>query len=463
MLRQEAEQACGDLVWRATGRFEGRARSLARAVELTGLKTHPGRRSPIMNVFSAVASHLALRISRTLAGPRRMGLRSRVLAAVILVGTAAATLPNSGVADVGDGVDWETLKSTPPEEWSEELKAQIAAAGRDVEAVAERVRQGMVWRAAMAMDPDEWSEELKARILELKPGSTIEEIAEGIRQRREAVRANRERDDGVDWVAVKTTPPEEWSEKLRAQIAAAGHDVEAIAERVRNWQAEMGDRADSDLAAIGRHIRAAVEAGELTPEEGREKMAAARQRQAKARDGGSDLEAIARRIRAAVEAGKLTPEEGRERMAAARQRQTKARDGASDLEAIARRIRAAVEAGDLTPDEGRAKMAAVRQRLAAAADGAPDAARLRAYRRGVVARAMAAAPEEWPDELRAAIVRAGWDLAKFTEAIRERQSAADEAGETVDLMILVDSPTEEATAVEEATWGQVKAEVTDAE
>ena len=36
----------------------------------------------------------------------------------------------------------------------------------------------------MATDPDEWSEELKVQLLEFKPDSTIEEIAEVVRQRR---------------------------------------------------------------------------------------------------------------------------------------------------------------------------------------------------------------------------------------------------------------------------------------
>ena len=146
-----------------------------------------------MSVSSAVESDLASRIRRALAGRvLRMGMRSRVGAAVVLLAAAGVTLPYSGIADAGDGVDWETVKTTTPEEWSAELRAQIAATGRDVDAIAERVRHGMVWREAMATDPDEWSAELKVRLLELTPDSTIEEIAEGIRQRREHPRAQRD-------------------------------------------------------------------------------------------------------------------------------------------------------------------------------------------------------------------------------------------------------------------------------
>ena len=42
-----------------------------------------------------------------------------------------------------------------------------------------------IWQEAMATDPDEWSDELKAQLLALKPDSTIEEIAEEIRSRQE--------------------------------------------------------------------------------------------------------------------------------------------------------------------------------------------------------------------------------------------------------------------------------------
>ena len=203
-----------------------------------------------MNVVAAAESDLALRIRRTLnGGVPRMAMLNRLLSVVLLLGMAALTLPSSGIAqtrggggsrtEIKDEVDWEAVRSTAPEDWSDELKEQLVAAGHDLEAIAERVRRGQmaaardkgdmsleeigrkiraaiesgeltpeegrakyeaarrgaeagdgdkgheerVWRAAMATDPDDWSEELEATILELKPGSTIEEIAEGIRQR----------------------------------------------------------------------------------------------------------------------------------------------------------------------------------------------------------------------------------------------------------------------------------------
>lgn len=359
-----------------------------------------------MNVFSTTESDLAVRI-------RRMGTRSRIMAAVLLCAMAAVTLPSSGIAAKDDGVDWNAVRTTAPEDWSQELKDQIAAAGYDVEAIAARMRQSQtaatgdetaadleaigqriraavesgeltpeegrkkmeaarqaagegdddkrhadrVWRAAMATDPDDWSDELKAAILALKPDSTIEEIAEGIRQRRQAARV---------WAAAMATDPDDWSDRLKEAILALKPDstIEEIAEGIRQRQQAAG----------------------------------------------------------------------------------------ADLDALGRRIRAAVENGDLTPEEGRAKWEAAQQ-----AAGAKDDDRLRELQRGVIARAMAADPDEWSDELKAAVVRAGWDLDEFTEGIRRRQAGGGEA---------IDLPQSEAdlnTSVEESSWGQVKDEVNESE
>ena len=329
----------------------------------------------------------ARRIRRTPLGgsARRMGTKARLLVAVTLCALAAVTLPASGIAQDRDGVDWERVKTTPPEEWTQELKDQIAAAGHDVDAhdvdaIAERVRLGQekkasrrdpdpearVWRAAMATDPDEWSEELQARILELKPDSTIEEIAEWVRQRQ-------------------------------------GH------------RRDRGGETDMDLEEIGRRIREAVAAGEMTAEEGRQKMEAIRRRMAAGREGGEgaevDLEALGRRIQIAIENGDLTPEEGREIYARARSEQGERR-------------------------------------------GTDD--RLAEFKRGVIARAMATPTEEWSDGLKAAIERAGWDLAEFTEGIRQRQAhMAEGEGEGTNQ---VEAGVQANTSVEERSWGQVKEE-----
>ena len=85
LLRREAEQACDDLVICSTGRSEDYARGLTNVAELAQLRNPLIRRIPVMNVFSATESDLALRIRRTLSSKaRRMCTRSRILAAVLL-------------------------------------------------------------------------------------------------------------------------------------------------------------------------------------------------------------------------------------------------------------------------------------------------------------------------------------------------------------------------------------------
>ena len=95
MLRREAEQACDDLVVCVTGRSETYARSLAHVAERAAHSNPLIRRIPTMNAFAATESDLALRIRRTLGSSvRRMGMRARVLAAVLLCPLAAVTLPS---------------------------------------------------------------------------------------------------------------------------------------------------------------------------------------------------------------------------------------------------------------------------------------------------------------------------------------------------------------------------------
>ena len=85
------------------------------------------------------------------------------------------------------------LLATDPNEWPDELKALLLALkpGMTIEEIADKVRQFRLWQEAAATDPDEWSDELKAQLLALTPGSTIEEIAEEIRPRQEYVTRDR--------------------------------------------------------------------------------------------------------------------------------------------------------------------------------------------------------------------------------------------------------------------------------
>ena len=249
MLRREAEQACDDLVVCATGHSEAYARGLAHVAERATHLNPLIRRIPTMNAFAATESDLALRIRRTLSGgARRMGTRARVLAAVLLCPLAAVTLPSMSKVSAEPSQDEHLFmvvyqdgnmklndKSVTFATLKEELQTkrqlldnttiiiqhderaprgqivqimdiahQVGLVGLVYQVIATERDHG-IWQEAMTTDPDEWSEELKAQLLALKPGSTIEEIAEVVRQRRL-------------WRKTIATDPDRRSDELKTQL-----------------------------------------------------------------------------------------------------------------------------------------------------------------------------------------------------------------------------------------------------
>ena len=279
MLRREAEQACDDLVVCATGRSEAYARGLAHVAEQAAHFNPLMRRIPTMNAFAATESDLALRIRRALGGnARRMGTRARVLAVVLLCPLAAVTLPSCSTTDNSTGGDLSVAKDAAEASRDENLfiivdqdgnmklndksvtfatlKEELQAERQRIidqgiatepqpaktKGAAEASRDDGIWREAMASppeewsaelkadfermllatDPDEWSDEVKALLLALKPGITIEEIAETVRQFKL-------------WQEAAATDPDEWSDELKAQLLALTPDstIEEIAEEIR--------------------------------------------------------------------------------------------------------------------------------------------------------------------------------------------------------------------------------------
>ncbi len=137
MLRREAEQACDDWVVCTTGCSTAYAHSLAHIAE-RAIPLNPLMRSlPSMNAFAATESDLARRIRRMLGGGvRRMGLRARVLAAILLGSLAAVTLPSYGttakVANVASsGVDQNSNTSGDMALQIEELGFRMESAPQD--------------------------------------------------------------------------------------------------------------------------------------------------------------------------------------------------------------------------------------------------------------------------------------------------------------------------------------------
>ena len=363
-------------------------------------------------------------------------LNARLAAALLLCAVAAATLPPAVGAQTREAatvqeIDWETIKSIDPAEWSDELKSQIEAAGHDVDATAERVRAHLaqegpsreeadrikrIWNAAFNTPPAEWSERLQAALLEINPGLALEEIAARIR--------HRQREERV-WKAAMATDPAEWSDELKAAILELRPDnaIEEIAAGIRQRQ-ERARREKTETDQVEALKRGVIErAMHEPPEQWSDELKAA------VVHLGWDLEEFTEGIRR------------RQAQRDANEESRPSDKGEPSLEDFGRRIRAAVEAGDLTPEEGREKLAA---------------ARLRDFQRGVIQRAMHEAPEKWSGRLKEAISRAGWDLAEFTEGIRQRQAAAA-AGTDVNAVEL-NSLFQLDTAIESSTWGQVKEE-----
>ncbi len=318
MLRREAEQACDDLVVCSTGRSETYARSLAHVAERAAHLNPLIRRIPTMNAFAATESDLALRIRRTLGGGvRRMGMRARVLTAVLLCPLAAVTLPSCGptskvakgaaessrdeklfiVVDQDGNMKLKTDKSVTFATLKEELQAkrqllddntmiiiqgdepathgqivQIMGIARQVGLVnqiiatepqpakakgaAKPSRYDGIWREAISTDPDEWSDELKAQLLALhhpgsshiESGSTTEEIAEEVRRMVfvEAVRQH------MPWR--EATDSDEWPDELKAQLRALKPIVPTISYEIAT--ATSAELAIYDVA--GQPVRTVV-------------------------------------------------------------------------------------------------------------------------------------------------------------------------------------------------------------
>ena len=141
----------------------------------------------------------------------------------------------------------------------------------------------------------------------------------------------------------------------------------------------------ADYEAVGRRLRAAVAAGELTGEEARIMIGALRRSAQQGDWQGSDrddepsrYEGFARRIRAAVAEGKMTPEEGREQLAGFRRRMAMAERGERErgkrsitVEEYRRaeaKMRKMVEDGKAKPEDVERRLIEMRKMMAEQGD-----------------------------------------------------------------------------------------------
>lgn len=246
--------------------------------------------------------------------------------------------------------------------------------------------------------------------------------------------------------------------RVRSMLGGGASRMDMRARVLAGISMRLGDRAtrDGDLDAVGREIRAAIERGEITAEEGREKWEAVQRLAADKQDKEAiDLDAIGLKIRAAIANGDITAEEGRAKMDALRQRlEAGEKDRATvDLDAIGREIRELVAKGELTAEQGREKMEAARRWAA----GEDDADKRHAER--VWNAAMATDPDEWSEELKAAILELMPEatIAEIAAGIRQRQAAGNTVTDVAQILIDL------TTSVDEASWGQIKKDVIEGE
>ena len=151
----------------------------------------------------------------------------------------------------------------------------------------------------------------------------------------------------------------------------------------------LGIASAADYEAVGRRLRAAVAAGELTGEEARAMLGALR-KAGEAKDKKDiDYEAVGRRIRAAVAAGEMTEEQGRERLATFRRRMEMAERGEQGERRITREDYArteaeldkAIAAGRISEEDAKARLNEMRKMMAGQSERGQRSITVEEYRR----------------------------------------------------------------------------------
>jgi len=164
--------------------------------------------------------------------------------------------------------------------------------------------------------------------------------------------------------------------RLRAAVAAG----ELTAEQARAMMAALRKAGGADVRAVGIRLRKAVAAGELTAEQARTMMATLEKASGARRDRGADrvqayLTKVKKDLEAAVRAGKITREQAakryqgaekavKERMAAGRRQPDAKRISREDFVRAAAEIRKAVAAGKISEEAARTRLAEMRRAMA---------------------------------------------------------------------------------------------------
>ena len=251
---------------------------------------------------------------------QRMGTCSHALSILLLYGVGLATMPSTSVAQTHDRMAESDVESilkrmdASLSAVSKRMDAAVAKGSLTSKEGEEKLRQArgdVIWKAALSMDPDQWPKRLQTLILELRPGATIEQFAQWARDKRQ--RSAENEPEKRIWATAMAQDPSEWSDRLKAAILELKPNsmLEEIAEGIRHRQRYM---------QLREQLHAAVEAGEITREEAKQKLEEARSKMGRdANDKSGDrLEQLAKKLRAAVEAGEITREEAKQKLEEAR-------------------------------------------------------------------------------------------------------------------------------------------------
>ena len=150
-----------------------------------------------------------------------------------------------GLVDQVIATEPQTSGGQSRDESSRDNKAKVAAEQSRDKHRASIVEPNSILRQAMATEPDEWSDELKAKLLALKPGRTIEEIAEEIRKSKL-------------WRKAVETDPDEWSDELKTQLLALKPDSTTFNSSTTILPYEIVTAASAELSifdVFGQHVR----------------------------------------------------------------------------------------------------------------------------------------------------------------------------------------------------------------
>ena len=364
---------------------------------------------------------------------------------------------------------------------------------KDQKSIKEESFDKNIWDQAMAQDPDEWSNELKKKLLRLKPDSTIEELAEGIRNRQLHAKIR----DAVENGEMTPEEAKQRLDRLAPPTISEDEEVELPRDNLNLLPLiEMEDASNNTipLKIIDAYVKRDMLAIKISYTGG------CRSHEFQLLDTGiatrsippqhllrlvhvlSDdscealltttlfFDLLPLKIKYENLGSVAIRLEGLDGMPLYSWGQNNP-DKDSEIEKFRQGVLARAKMQDPGEWSDELKAAIVRagwniEEIAEKFHGDKskindknlEKEKLQKFREGVLVRAMAQSPKEWSDELNAAIKKAGWNVKELAARIlkhqeEERNGTRSKSTDFTSLISDLD------TAVEERSWGQIKKEL----